>query len=244
MIFAAGIGSRLKPLTDRIPKALVDLRGTPLLRHQFNLLKKAGIREVIINIHHHPEQMKNFVQSISEEEFSIVISDESAQLLDTGGGLKRASEWLAGKEAFFVLNADVICNFDLTAMLKNHHKSNADVSLAVTSRPSSRQLIFDNTNRLCGWKNEQSGEIRHIEPLREGNPFSFSGIHLINPSVLAFLGDESVFSIIDFYIKHGDHLNITAFHHTTEGWFDLGDLKKLEKADLYYQNHPFIWEQI
>lgn len=244
MIFAAGIGSRLKPLTDHTPKALVELRGLPLLQHQLNLLKSAGIREIVINIHHHAEIMLAFIEKISTHEFSISVSDETDQLLDTGGGLKKAAQWLTGDEAFFVLNADVICNFDLLEMHMNHLETKSDVSLAVTNRSSSRQLLFDSTDRLCGWKNEQSGELKRIEPLRDGNPFSFSGIHLINPSVLSFFGDESVFSIIDFYLNHGNHLKIQAFHHQKEGWFDLGDLKKLEMAERYYQDHPFKWERL
>jgi NDP-sugar pyrophosphorylase family protein len=242
MLFAAGLGTRLRPLTDHLPKALVELKGTALLIHQLNLLKQADIKEVIINIHHHAEKMVSFIENLQTPGMKLIISDESQELLDTGGGLKQAAQWLNGKDPFFVINADVICNFDLRQMLALHLKSRAEVSLAVTNRHSSRQLLFDSQNKLCGWKNNQTGELKSIKPLRAGTPFSFSGIHLINPIIFELFDDEKVFSIIDAYLKLGDKLSIQAFEHPTEGWFDVGDIKKLEAANLYYQDRLFSWE--
>ncbi len=232
MIFAAGLGTRLKPLTDSRPKALVELAGKPLLYHQLDLLIHSGFHEIVVNIHHFPELMLESLSRYHHPLAHIIISDESTLLLDTGGGLKKAAPELRSPEPILLINVDVICNFDLPSMLAFHQASQASVTLAVTQRKSARNLLFNKNMRMIGWENRSTGEqIKFSEEAYES--LAFSGIHIIQDSIFNFFDDKEVFSIIEFYLRIGNQVPIMAYSHDETGWFDLGDIQKLAKAELY-----------
>ena len=157
MIFAAGLGTRLKPLTDRIPKALVPVNGIPMLQHVILKLKQAGFTEIVINIHHFGEQIIDFLQAHQNFGITIHISDEREELLDTGGGIKKAIPFFSGNEPFLVHNVDILSDTDLKALYDYHQQSTNDATLLVSQRETSRYLLFDKDNaRLCGWINKQT----------------------------------------------------------------------------------------
>lgn len=233
MIFAAGLGTRLKPLTDHLPKALVCLGDKTLLERQIDFLVEQGIDEIIINIHHFPELMQKHIRHYAKKNAKLYVSDESDLLLDTGGGLRKAASLLQSEEPVLLINVDIICNFPLRSMMEAHRHSGAACTLAVTRRASARNLLFDNQFRLCGWENRKTGEQIIFTP-GEHLSYAFSGIHLINPELFELLPDQDVFSIIDFYLKIGSYTKIYGFQHEEAGWFDLGDTEKLKKAAHYY----------
>ena len=157
MIFAAGLGSRLKPLTDNMPKALVPVAGKPMLEHVILKLKEAGFDQIVINIHHLGQQIIDFLQANNNFGVKIYISDERDYLLDTGGGIKKAALFLQGDEPFLVHNVDILSNVDLKQLYQQHVNNNALATLLVSQRQTSRYLLFNQENKLCGWRNHATG---------------------------------------------------------------------------------------
>lgn len=204
MIFAAGLGSRLRPLTDNLPKALVPIGGKPLLQHVIEKLKEAGVTEIIINLHHFAEQIIDFVERRDRFGIRIEFSDERDQLLNTGGAIKKAAWFFDDGRPFLVHNVDILSNIDLGGLLNHHHESRAQATLVCSARATSRYLLFDERGRLTGWMNEKSGEVK--SPFPDFDPSSyqklaFSGIHMIDPALIDCMKDwPRAFSIIDFYL--------------------------------------------
>lgn len=165
MIFAAGLGTRLHPVTEEIPKALVEVGGQPLLRRVTEKLVAAGILEIVVNVHHFPEMIRHYLHDHPYPGVTFHISDESGELLDTGGGLMKAAPWLAGDEPVVVHNVDVISDLDIAALVEYHRQKRAVATLAVRARETQRYLLFDREMRLSGWMNHQSGEIRRPGPV-------------------------------------------------------------------------------
>ena len=207
MIFAAGLGTRLRPLTDNMPKALVPVAGKPMLQHVIERMKAAGFNEITINIHHFGEQIIDFVQANQQFGITIHISDERGELLDTGGGIKKARPFLDGDEPFLVHNADILTDVDLHKLYQHHLTNNADATLLVSQRNTSRYLLFDNDNRLKGWVNKTTGEVKPQGFSYNENKLSelaFGGIHIISPRLFHLLEGEQwqgKFSIISFYLS-------------------------------------------
>jgi NDP-sugar pyrophosphorylase family protein len=232
MIFAAGLGTRLRPLTDNMPKALVPISGIPLLEITIRRLKRYGFREIIVNIHHFGEQIVDFLAQKDHFGIDITISDERDQLLDTGGGLKKAA-WFLQDAPFLLLNADVVTNLDLGAFYQAHLSSGSMATLAILQRSSSRYLLFDDNKQLSGWRNDKTGE-RRLSRLPGGKKpedWAFSGIHAISPSFFDYLSPtESVFSIIDTYLDASAQETITGYPHPDDIWLDVGKAPQLEKA--------------
>ena len=203
MILAAGTGTRLKPLTDEIPKALVPVKGIPMLEHVIIKIKTAGFTNIIINIHHFGEQIINFLDAKHNFGMDIKISDERNYLLDTGGGIKHANCYLYGDEPFLVHNVDIFSNVDLRTMCTAHVSSKALATLLVSRRQSSRQLLFDKDDRLCGWLNHETGEVKSYTPQFDPSihfEYAFGGIHVISPEIFRQMEDwTGKFSIINFY---------------------------------------------
>jgi len=164
MVFAAGLGTRLYPLTKEVPKALVEVGGRPLLRLVLEKLVAAGIREIVINVHHFPEMIRSYLHDHPLPGVTLHISDESDELLDTGGGLMKAAPWLMGGEPVLVHNVDVISDLDIGALLAFHREKGGVATLAVRERETRRYLLFDRDMRLTGWMDRQTGEIRRPEP--------------------------------------------------------------------------------
>lgn len=204
MIFAAGLGTRLKPLTDTMPKALVPVNGEPMLKMVLDRLIAAGYDDIVINIHHFASQIRDYVAANGNFGIRISFSDESDLLRDTGGGIKFAEPLLGVGEPFLVHNVDIDSNLDF-GWFRKQHRGDAAATLLVSRRETSRYLLFDDDMRLVGWQNVKTGEIRSpygsIDP-DQCTPLAFSGIHYAGPAVFPLMQDfPDVFSIIDFYLS-------------------------------------------
>lgn len=241
MIFAAGLGTRLKPLTDHMPKALVPVAGKPMLEHVIGKLKSAGFDEIVINVHHFAHQIIDFLKAKDNFGIQIWISDESEELLDTGGGIKKAAPYF--DEPFLVHNADILSNIDLKAMYNYHLTSSNDATLLVSPRKTVRNLLFDEGNRLQGWVNKDTlqtnpeGFVYHPEVQKE---YAFGGIHVISPTLFKYMGDgwTGKFSIMDFYLRTCHEAQLGGYVKEDLQLIDIGKLDTLAKAeDFIRQNH-------
>lgn len=232
MILAAGLGTRLRPLTESIPKALVPIHGKPILEIIIRQLVKYGFTDVIINVHHHYNQVIEFLHAQNNFGINIQISDERNQILDTGGGIKKASWFLKGKEPFLVHNVDVVSNIDLNSMYDFHVQNNPLATLAVKEKGSARSLLFDASYRLCGWENTDTGKSRIIHPVPEEEMvhIGFCGVHVIDPIIFDHMNDSEIFSIITTYMKMADRYPIYGYSVEENLWMDIGSFEKLELA--------------
>lgn len=235
MILAAGLGTRLRPLTDDRPKALVALGGRTLLDITITRLREFGVREIIVNVHHFADSVVDYLRSNRNFGIRIEVSREDV-LLDTGGGLKKASWFFlehGSDEPFLLHNVDVLSNIDLGRMIEFHKKENALATLAVQKRESSRQLLFDKQSQLCGRRIGRDAEAEISLPAKHYQELAFSGIHVISPRVLPMIVEEGVFSIIPTYVRlAGRNERIVAFCADEYYWRDLGRLKDLEGAEV------------
>lgn len=233
MIFAAGLGTRLRPLTVDRPKALVDFNGEPIIAGVINKMKNSGVTDIIINVHHFAEKLISYLKN-NDFGVNIEISDESRFLLDTGGGLKKAAQFFSDGKPFFAYNVDILSNIDLNEMYKQHIENKSIATLAVRNRKSQRFLLFDDKNSLSGWENLSLKELRLIKGERaELNAYAFSGIQIIDPKVFEQFAEVGKFSIIDVYLRLADNEIITSYLHDDDYWFDLGTYKQLHEAQDY-----------
>jgi NDP-sugar pyrophosphorylase family protein len=228
MLLAAGLGTRLKPITNHIPKALVDINGRTLLQINLEKLKKFGYNEVIINLHHFPEQIIAYLEKNKNFGLSVEFSHEQ-NILNTGGGIKNASWYLRDNNPVLVHNVDILSDIDFNLMLKHHIKNKALATLAVSIRTTSRQLLFDQNNLLRAWENSVSSEIKpaHTD-ITNLNRYAFSGIQMLSSEFFDHLTEDGSFSIIDSYLRLSSAYNISAFKHDPENWFDVGKIDELE----------------
>lgn len=229
MIFAAGLGTRLQPLTNDRPKALVRVGEWTMLEIAIRKLKNAGVDQIVINLHHFGQMIKEFLYEKDFFGADIRFSDESGLLLDTGGGLKHAAPLLMGNEPFFVYNVDILTNLDIGSLWDAHMKDRPLATLAIKTRPGSRFFLFDEDNRLSGWKNFETGEQKISIPKSERYvPAAFSGIHVIEPEIFALITESGVFSIVDTYLRLAASQAIKGFNHDKDLWFDLGKPEKVK----------------
>ena len=239
MIFAAGLGTRLRPLTDNKPKALVELNGKPLLYHCIENLKRFGVTEFMVNVHHFGEQIIDYLKS-NDFGVDVKISDERDFLLDTGGGLKRAFETFGGEEPIIVHNVDIFSNADIKELYDAHTASDAEATLLCSHRDSSRQLISSEDGRLCAWKNLKTGDTKGDVAVFDepNNQLAFAGIHIINPSLLREMsGYPGKFSIIDFYLDMATSHNIQLHESTDLQLIDVGKVDALAKASEFIEKN-------
>jgi NDP-sugar pyrophosphorylase family protein len=238
MIFAAGLGTRLAPLTDDRPKALVELCGKTMLERTVDKLIRSGIRRIIVNIHHFPQKMRAAIDALDYEGVEFIISDESGELLDTGGGLLKAAEHLKGNRPFIVHNVDVISDIDLRQMYENHISKNALVSLAVSRRETTRYFNW-HEGQLCGWKNLKNGDEIKCFPVKgKTESLAFSGIHIINPAIFNLITERGKFSINQVYLRLAHEQSIMAYEHDARYWADIGTMEKLAAAEKMLLSHP------
>lgn len=211
-IFAAGLGTRLRPLTLDRPKALVEVAGKTLLERTFGTLKEAGFTDFVVNVHHFAGQIVDYLAANDYFGCNVAISDEREMLLDTGGAVKAARQ-LLGDEPFLVHNVDIISNLDIRSFVAGG-LDGALAKLVVSDRPSGRKLLFDAENYLCGWHNVKTGETRGLaasEPELVSRELAFSGIHLLSPEVFGLMERwPAKFSIIDFYLAQCSSRSILA----------------------------------
>jgi NDP-sugar pyrophosphorylase family protein len=237
MVLAAGLGTRLRPLTDDRPKALVEVGGRTLLEIALARLSSFGIREVIVNVHHFADMIVDYLKTNNNFGMHIEISREDDVLLDTGGGLKKAAYFFlqnsqSPEEAFIVHNVDVISTIDLRRMAQFHAENRALATLAVQERPTSRYLLFDEQLQLCGRKSGRDGQAELVRSSSHPKALAFSGIHIISPRLFSLMTEDRVFSIIAPYLRlaaQGE--KIIAFGSDEYQWRDLGRLDDVTQAD-------------
>jgi NDP-sugar pyrophosphorylase family protein len=234
MILAAGLGTRLKPLTDLTPKALIKIKNFTLLELQIRKLAAAGFNKIVVNVHHHSEMVKDFLEQNTFAGCEIIISDEKDKLLDTGGGLKKASWFFSDGEPFLVHNVDVLSDIKLDDFYNYHIKSAAIASLAVQQRPSSRYFLVDEKNQLVGWENEKTGKSKVvIEQKGKLRKLAFSGIQIIDPKIFRYFPGAAVFSLVDLYLSAAVKEKIYAFNHSKDRWLDMGKMENLREAESF-----------
>lgn len=236
MIFAAGLGTRLKPLTDHMPKALVPVSGKPMLEHVIEKLKAAGFDEIVINVHHFANQIIDFLKEKNNFGITIHISDETDFLLDTGGGIKKAAPYF--DEPFLIHNVDILSNTDLKALYNYHLQSGNDATLLVSPRQTTRYLLFNSDRRLCGWINKDTLQTKPEGFIYQPNvqkEYAFSGIHIISPGLFKYMDEKwnGKFSIMDFYLQLCQEALIGGYAKEDLQLIDIGKPETLAKAEEY-----------
>ena len=243
MIFAAGLGTRLKPITDRMPKALVPVGGQPLLWHVIQKLRAAGFERIVINVHHFADQIIDYIEANQNFGLDIRISDERVALLDTGGGIKHALPLFDPSMPILIHNVDILSNVDLAALYQAMLDSQADALLLVSQRQTKRYLLFADDDRLCGWTNIETGEVKgplstiHYPPSTIHHPLkqlAFSGIHVLSPSTFSLFEQmPDRFSIIDFYLQYASQCFFKGQAQKNLRLLDVGKLDSLEQAEEF-----------
>ena len=247
LIFAAGLGTRLRPLTDDRPKAMVEIAGKSMLQHVIERVAAAGFDDITINIHHYGQMIIDFLEENNNFGLNIHISDERGLLLDTGGGILKARQWLDGDEPFLVHNTDIISTLDLKAFYDYHVEHDALATILVKERQTQRYFLFNDEDRLCGWINKATGEIKPDPEKLAGktlHEMAFGGLHVISPRIFPELEryhrrcGEDKFSIVPFYIGMCSHHLIHGYHPDSDyQWQDIGKPETLAQARELLSNH-------
>ena len=233
LIFAAGLGTRLKPLTDTMPKAMVPVNGKPLVQILIEKLKSIGVTEIVINVHHFAQQIIDFVEANDSFGIDIKFSDETDMLLETGGGLKKAARLFSNDKPILVHNVDILSNADLLSLYNNA----TSTTLLVSQRNTQRYLLFDKDDRLVGWTNIATGVENNCQLLTVNcqlNKYAFSGIQVFHPSLLPLMDSwQGKFSIIDFYLSICDKVDIKCHFDPQLQLLDVGKLDSIVKAEEF-----------
>ena len=228
LLFSAGLGTRLRPITNDIPKALVPVNGKTLLQRNIEYLTSQGIDEIVINVHHFHQKIIDYLDENQNFGTKIIISDESAEVLETGGGLKKAEPYLNDAD-FVVMNVDILTNLNLVKMIENHLDNDRAATLAVTTRASTRVLLFDEGLQLCGWKNIKTNETKISREKEKYYPMAFSGIHVVSPEIFQYL-PSTKHSIIQSYLELAKDHPIIGYDHSEDIFVDVGKHDTLAKA--------------
>ncbi|QES89792.1 sugar phosphate nucleotidyltransferase [Rhizosphaericola mali] len=235
LIFAAGLGTRLKPWTDHHPKALAEVNGKTLLQRTIEYLQGYGIFDVVVNIHHFPDQIRNEVAENAGWGSRVTFSDESGQVLETGGGLKKAESLLKGDGAFVAMNADILTDLPLDKMIASHKESKALATLATSNRTSTRHLLFNENNELAGWENVNTGEKKIAKGAKEYIPKAFSGVHVISDVMFPLIRKVGKFSIIDLYLDLAVKSVIKSFDPGDYNLVDVGKPENIAIAESLFK---------
>lgn len=241
LILAAGIGSRLRPLTDTTPKALIEIDGVPILERVLLRLKAVGVRSFVVNVHHHAQKVAEFCVDLSRRHgVAVSVSREDDLLLDTGGAVKKASALLRGRSAFIIHNADVLTDIDLTALLRAHRDTEALSTLCVRERDCSRAYLFDDHGRFVGHDDRGADRTTWAKgPVASTTRLGFDGIHVVSPSLLDRLTESGVFSITKSYLRlAASGAEIRAFRTDRWAWHDIGTAEKLSAAQRWAAGRP------
>ena len=232
MIFAAGLGTRMKPLTNTMPKALVPVSGVPLLEIVIRRLIFFGIKDIIINVHYMAEQIEDFLAKKNNFDVNIVISDEREKVLETGGGLKKAQWFFDDKKPFLVCNTDILCDIDIHKLKAQHTENQSIATLAVQKRTTSRYLLFDEKNNLSGWLNTKSGEVKlSRNESKKLQMLAFSSFQILETKIFDYLPkDKDVFSTIDLFLAVSEKEIVKAYE-TTAKWLDVGTPQNILQAE-------------
>lgn len=223
MILAAGMGTRLLPYTATLPKALVPLAGKPLIAHVLERLVSFGFSQIVVNLHHHSHLLREYLEQLDSGNLSISFSDESPNLLDTGGAIRKAAWFFNDDEPFLVHNCDVISGIALDEMIEVHKNNNALATLAVSRRQTKRPLAFNENGSLSGrWKPELTDQVK---------PLAFSGVYVLSPKIFSYMPEQSAFSIIDVLLQASKTGKVIAYEHDPGIWVDAGSILNFAKAE-------------
>lgn len=243
MIFAAGLGTRFKPWTDHHPKALAIVNGKSLLQRNIEYLQQYGIKDVVVNVHHFADQIIDAVETNKGWGSNIMISDERDEVLETGGGLLKARPLLESDEPFITLNADILTNLNLNHLLAYHQQNKALISFAVTNRKTSRNFLFDENNRLCGWRNNTTGQERGPFlnfPKGEGMnkaliEKAYSCVVVFEPRIFSLIRQTGKFSLIDTYLDLAAEHLILGYDHSGDKLVDVGKPESVAVAEAVFE---------
>lgn len=235
MILAAGLGSRLKPWTDEHPKALAEVNGKSLLQRNIEYLQQYGINEVVVNVHHFARQIIDAIEKNCGWGSVVNISDETNEVLETGGGLKKAARFLPEKEPFVLMNVDILTDMDLENMIGYYLKHSPLATLATSNRKTTRYFLFDEKDDLCGWKNVKTGEkkLKGVPGTRVER--AFSGIHVIDPLIFSLMRQKGKFSMVDVYLDLMHEHTIKSFDHSGSRFIDVGKPGSIGMAEELFQ---------
>ncbi len=233
MIFAAGLGTRFKPWTDKHPKALAVVNGKTLLQRTIEYLQQYQVTEVVVNVHHFAGQVQEAIEKNKGWGSKIIISDERDEVLETGGGLLKAKPFLQG-DVFLTINVDILTELNLNNFLSFHQQQQALISLAVSERKTSRYLLFNKYDRLCGWTNKSTGEERIVINAPELREKAYSGIAIFQPAVFDYFSFSGKFSLIDLYLSLANEHKIAGFDHSEDRFIDVGKPESVAKAEQMF----------
>jgi NDP-sugar pyrophosphorylase family protein len=239
MILAAGLGTRLRPLTNDKPKALVPFMGVPLLEIIIQKMLDAGIDSIVVNIHHYAQQVIAFMESRNYYDDRVILSDEGDMLMDTGGGVLKARPYLEDDQPFVLYNVDVYTNLDIKKLYAHHLENNALITLAVTGRQTSRSLLFDQDGYLAGWEHNQTGE-RKVVRDSPGTlqAYANSCVHVLDQDFFKYNRLKGIVSLTDIYLDLATEHNIARFVHNEDFWYNLGLLESFREAEQELKSQP------
>jgi N-acetyl-alpha-D-muramate 1-phosphate uridylyltransferase len=234
MLLAAGLGTRFKPWTDHHPKALALVNGKSLLQRNIEYLQRAGIDEVVVNVHHFAEQIISAIEKNKGWGSKVVISDERDAVLETGGGLMKAAGFL-DDGPFVLMNVDILTTMDMKAMIGAHTKLMPLATIATTGRKTSRYFLFDHLDNLCGWRNTKTGEEKIVRTTGEIREKAFSGIHVIDPRIFSVMTLRGKFSMVDVYLSLAAGEVIKSFDHSDSSFVDVGKPESVAVAEALFE---------
>ncbi|ODT52007.1 MAG: hypothetical protein BGP01_04400 [Paludibacter sp. 47-17] len=236
MIVAAGLGTRLKPLTDTMPKALVPVAGKPLLGHVIDKLVAGGITELVINLHHFPGQIVRYVEANHSFGIPVYFSDETDGLLETGGAIRKARTWLDTGEPFLVHNVDILSNLDIAALVEQHRRTNPLATLVVSERETFRYFLFDDDMHLRAWTNLKTGQVKpeNLQDAGRYRKLAFSGIQVLSPEIFNLMDAwPERFSITDFYLESLKANTCIGYMQENYRMMDVGKIETLKEAEEF-----------
>lgn len=234
MIFCAGLGTRFKPWTDTHPKALAIVNGKSLLQRNVEYLQKYDIWDIVVNVHHFADQIIDAIDKSKGWGSNITISDEKDEVLETGGGLMKARKFLEG-DTFLTINVDILTDANLKYFLATHQQENSLITLAITNRKTSRYLLFNKYNRLCGWRNIQTREERIALEAKDMFEKAYSGLAIFEPGVFDLITLQHKFSLIDVYLSLAHDNKIAGFDHSESKFLDVGKPESVELAERLFE---------
>lgn len=235
MIFSAGLGTRFKPWTDSHPKALAIVNGKSLLQRNIEYLQQYGIKDIIVNVHHFGQQIIDAIKENNGWGSNIIISDETTEVLETGGGLLKAKPLFTPGEKFITCNADILTDLNIEKLLSFHEANKSLISFGVTTRKSSRNFLFDNDNRLCGWMNTATGEKRIAIEKENLIPKAYSCVVVFEYAVLDLIPFTGKFSLVDVYLHLAKKHRIYGYDHTGDRFADVGKPESVAVAESLFR---------
>lgn len=235
MILAAGLGTRLKPWTDHHPKALAVVNGKSLLQRNVEYLQQYGVKDIIVNVHHFAGQIIDAIEKNKGWGSNISISDEQDEVLETGGGLKKAAPYFKDSANFILMNVDVLTDIPLNQLISYHLKHKPLATLATTNRKTSRYFLFNNENQLSGWTNVEKGDTKITRQADHYEKKAFSGIHIISNRIFSLIQQEGKFSMVDVYLALSSTEEIQSFDHSNTHFIDVGKPESINKAGAIFK---------